>query len=117
MNASDLQRIETQLAVELPAAYREFLLAYPEDAPQEVRRYDLFDDATAVVEETCVFRRYLVEEASPERLAVIGDCGCGDKVCLDLEDGTVLFWSHSEEEFAPLAESIGEYYAALVEPV
>ena len=117
MNTSDVQRIESQLAAELPASYREFLLAYPEDAPAEVRRYDLFDDATAVMEETLVFRRYLVEEASPERLLVIGDSGCGDKVCLELETGAVLFWSHAEEDFAPIAESISEYYAALVEPV
>ena len=117
MTPSDVERIEERLATSLPGGYREFLLAYPDDAPEEVRRFDLFDEPGALVEETLVFRRYLGDEASPERLAVIGDSGCGDRVCLDLATAEVLFWSHAEESFVPLAASVEEYYAAVVEAV
>jgi len=115
MTVVDVERIESQLAA-LPADYREFLLRYPSDAPDDVRRCDLYDDPAEVVEQTLVFRRYLAEE-TPRGLVVIGDGGCGDKVCLDLDSSAVLFWSHVEEDFVPLAESVGEYYAAVVVPV
>lgn len=117
MNPADLQRIEHRLSTTLPEGYREFLLAYPAAAPEEVRRYDLFDDPATLVEETLIFRRYLGEDAAPERLVVIGDSGCGDRVCLDLATEEVLFWSHAEEEFVPIADSVEEYYSAVAEPV
>ena len=117
MTPVDLRHLEEQLGVSLPASYREFLTAYPADASAEVRRYDLFDDPDIVADETLVFRRYLAEHATSERLVVIGDGGCGDKACLDLASGAVLFWSHVEEDFVPLADSTAEYYAALAETV
>lgn len=116
MKPVDVQRIESALAAALPSEYRAFVLGYPSDAPDEVRRCDLYDDPAEVIDQTLVFRRYLAEE-SPPGLVVIGDGGCGDKVCLDLESSAVLFWSHAEEEFAPVAGSVAEYYATVAEPV
>lgn len=110
MIASEIERLERELGSPLPDGYREFLLAYPVEASTELRRYDLFDNADAVIEQTRLFRRYLTDDADPTQHLVIGDSGCGDRICLDVNSSEILFWSHIDEDFAPLADSIDEYY-------
>lgn len=116
MKPADVERIEAILAAPLPSGYREFVLGYPSDAQADVRRCDLFDDAAEVIGQTLVFRRHLVEDA-PRALLVIGDGGCGDKVCLDLDSAAVLFWNHIDEDFVPVAGSVAEYYSMVAETV
>ena len=113
MTTADLDRIEARLGLPLPPGYRAFLANYPADAPAEVRRYELFDAPAAVLDETAVFRRYL-EAEDDDRWLVIGDSGCGDRICLDLTTERVAFWSHDAESFEHLAESVEEYYRLAV---
>ncbi len=110
MRSSDVSQIEVRLGNSLPEDYRTFLTAYPADAPEELRRYNLFDDPAVIVEQTLMFRRYLTDETNGDRYIVIGDIGCGDRVCLDRESSAVVFWSHVDEDFLPLAGSVTDYY-------
>lgn len=117
MFPADVLQIEARLGVALPGDYRGFLIDYPIDAPDNLRRYDLFEDPATIVDETLAFRRYLTDDAERERYIVIGDLGCGDRVCLDQNSNAVLLWSHVDEEFAPLATCVADYYhLAVTEP-
>ncbi|MGC1273933.1 MAG: SMI1/KNR4 family protein [Planctomycetaceae bacterium] len=110
MPPADVLQIEARLGAALPDDYRAFLIDYPADAPDDLRRYGLFEGSAAIVDETLVFRRYLTDDATRERYVVIGDIGCGDRVCLDQSTNAVLLWSHVEEDFAPLANCVADYY-------
>ena len=114
MIPSDVLQIERCLGKNLPEDYRAFLIAYPTDAPADIRQFGLFDDPAAIVEQNFIFRRYLADDAACDRYIVIGDIGCGDRVCLDRESSTVFVWSHADEDFSPLATSVEDYYRIAV---
>lgn len=116
MDVSDLDRIEEELFIELPHAYREFMLAYPDrlrstDAPS----FELQDDPDKLIEINKLVETFQLSDWESSWF-VIGESGCGDYYVIDVADDecAVVFWDHEqgrpspEEGFDSLPEFAGD---------
>lgn len=126
MTDVDLDRIESALALKLPAFYRRFMLDYPRWLPEkqpdwsDVEKWELADPDRVIH-----FNRYVrsFEPAEffddgpwPAHYFVIGSERDQNWFFLDLASGSeaVLLFHHEEGEVRREAESLGEFPAALV---
>ncbi|PTL79954.1 SMI1/KNR4 family protein [Vitiosangium sp. GDMCC 1.1324] len=72
MNASDLQRIERELDIELPPSYRRLMERFPIAALAGNTDTELWDDADGLIQLNRELRRGRVGEPWPEHLFSIG---------------------------------------------
>jgi len=101
VNTVDLEKIETQLDIELPSVYKSLVLAFP--IPACVGNTDtyLWDSADALIEENLALRagRYGAEPW-PKHAFCLGHAGGGDVYALDLRqiDAPVVWVDHGHYE-------------------
>lgn len=127
MTPSDLNRIERNLGITLPASYRALLAAYPPEANSHTRTHWLFEDAQRVIEANLAQRTGGCFRISwPEDYFVIGTNGSdgvyfmapGQSECIyfaDHEDGSpdienlpLFLSSHSPQEHLSIALKLQE---------
>jgi len=96
MQNEEMRVLESELDIELPGVYRDFLLSYPENLLQtSVPNFELLNDAKELI---CLNRE--VERSHMNEwnssFFVIGSSGCGDYYAIDVDepDGEVYFWNH-----------------------
>jgi hypothetical protein len=127
MTEADLDRIESALALKLPAAYRQFMLAYPAWLPgkqpdwSDVERWELANDPEQVIRFNQYVRGFGPGEFFdngpwPPHFFVIGSEQNQNWYFLDLACGSdvVFLFHHEEGEVRRDAESLAEFPAALI---
>ncbi len=127
MTDADLDRIESALALKLPAFYRRFILGYPAWLPakqpdwSDVAKCELADDPERVIHFNQYVRgfgpdEFFDDEVWPPHYFVIGSEAEQNWYFLDLASGSeaVFLFHHEEGEVRREAESLAEFPAALV---
>ena len=131
MTAKDLKRIEDELAIELPTAYRKFVLRYPKALLELKRTFgkhsegpadrELLNDPDALIELNEMIQSSDNMDDFPPEYFLIGDDGCGNYYVLDTdeENSPVYFWNHERSDFDAFEEkeSIHVFAADLLAPV
>ena len=113
MKREDVDRIESELNIKVPNAYRDLVTNYPEEFYEWGADYDLSDSPDRVVE---INREVRTEPFYglkwPDRYFAIGENGCGDYYCLDLQgDFTgVIFFDHEVGQFIRKFSSLDEWW-------
>ena len=137
MTEADVLKIEEELAVSLPDAYRSILLNYPDELlklaeilktdeicdPETPADLELLNDPDSLIENNRFVRtpghRYSKSGAPwPASYFLIGIDGCGDYYAIDLQMGDespVFFWGHEMMEWDEHAPNIREFIPQLVE--
>jgi hypothetical protein len=116
MNQANLDRIETELQIKLPAAYRDFMLGEQGEEFSGNSDTDLWDDADAVISRNKDLRAGMDSGGSepwPPELFFVGDplTTCGNAIMLN-DDRTPVHWiDHCDIE----AESSGEVHPSFAE--
>lgn len=105
LTEADIDSLQSQLAVNLPPEYRDFLLQYNAGVP-EPNRYVTATITTSVQQffgisdanfQDLAWAVNTYEGRLPPAILPIAHAGGGDLICLSLEDGTVYFWAHERE--------------------
>ena len=119
MTDDDVDTIEGQLGVTMPAEYRAFVLNPPAPFLKAYGGHELFTDPRFVVNTTRRNRSELIEVPMPYELVVIGEPGNGDFICLDLsrEPATVVEFDHERSEFRTIAFSFESWVGKLSKPL
>jgi hypothetical protein len=102
MTDDDVDIVEAQLGIALPAEYRVFITNLPGAFVKAYGGYELFTDPQAVINETQGKRLgELIEVRFPSDYVVIGAPGNGDFFCLDLgrEPPAVVEFDHERAKF------------------
>jgi len=112
MTASDLESIESALAIALPAEYRAAMRAYPLNPADANSQIALRDDARAVIAFNRFLRDQFPGEWEPGYFA-IGNSPAGDPYFLDLAAGCpgVWLWDHESHAAAAEAADFGSWVA------
>ena len=130
MTEVDLARIETELAVTVPAHYREFVLAYPQTLRQAKFDYNgelasdsfLFDDPQQVIDSNKGIREpgLLVVDSEtepwPDEYLIVGADGGGNYWCVKLGSKSKAVWFFEHEEGIFERESASLAAARAVRP-
>ena len=103
MTEVDLALIQSELDLEVPEYYREFILNYPEalHAPGcHAWQVELSDVANHVITLNHQVRSSQSIDWEDEYF-VIGESGCGDYYAIDIDDveSPVYFWNHDIGDF------------------
>lgn len=127
MTEADLDRIESALALKLPASYRQLMLDYPLWLPaeqphwSEVERWELANDADRIISFNQEVRsaepgEFFDDRPWPPHYFVIGSERGQNWFFLDLASGSDAVWMfhHEEGELRREASSLAEFPAALV---
>jgi hypothetical protein len=111
MTDDDVDTIDGQLGVNMPAEYRAFVLSPPAPFLKAYGGRELFTNPRSVVYTTLRKRSELIEVRMPYEMVVIGEPGNGDFICLDLsqEPATVVEFDHERNEFRTLAFSFDSW--------
>lgn len=112
MTETDVDRIESSLAVTLPDEYRRLLMEFPSDLSADWARHEIFCSADWIIKQTQSTRLGAIKRRWPTHMIVIGDSGCGDFYCLDLSDrpASVVCWDHEKRRFEFMASSIEQWH-------
>jgi hypothetical protein len=117
MTFDDFDSIEGQLGLDLPPEYRRLLEHYPAELFRSVGQFELSDNPRFVIEETtrCRLEGFSGESRPESKLLVIGDDGCGNYCCLDLnqEPATVVAYDHETDSFSVIAWSLEGWLKSL----
>jgi hypothetical protein len=134
MQSDDLDVLEAQLRVELPLAYKKFLLAYPTRL-SELRRdmgwkqespadRELLNDPWQLLKDNHCVRMPRTPWTDnhgpwPDRYFVIGNNECGDYWALDLSEPStrVYFYDHERGIFAMQSDSVQDFADWLADDV
>jgi hypothetical protein len=94
MNLADLDRIEAELSIRLPDAYRDTMLEFPIAACVGNSDTDLWDDAAALIRFNLELRRGAPGGVPPwpPHLFALGHGGDGSPYALDLRDPSLPVW-------------------------
>lgn len=119
MLREDIELIERQLAVRLPAFYVGFVTEYPLLPPEQadIAELALFNNPRRVITANQQIRIEGLPEARwPENLLVVGESGCGDyyAIHLDGESEFILCWDHELSDFEITSHSIGAFLGQLI---
>lgn len=127
MSDADMDRIESALALKLPASYRRFMLDYPRWLPakqpdwSDVEKWELADDPDRVIRFNQYVRgfgpgEFFDDGPWPAHYFVIGSERDQNWYFLDLASGSdaVFLFHHEEGEIRREADSLAEFSAALV---
>ncbi|MDC0936304.1 SMI1/KNR4 family protein [Pirellulales bacterium] len=109
MTEADIEFVQSELDVEIPKFYRDFLLAYPDElrAPGcHAWQVEILDVAERIVELNREVRMSHAIDWDDEYF-VIGESGCGDYYAIDIDDveSPVYFWNHDFGDFDEREES------------
>jgi hypothetical protein len=117
MNIEQLDRIEAELGISLPEAYRELMLHYPFPEKSGNSDSSLFDDEAAIIDLGKKYHRGFAGLAPwPKHLFFVGDDGAASCYALDLSDPSlqVLFLDHGNcREQRVVAASLEVWVKAL----
>jgi hypothetical protein len=119
MTDDDVDTIEGQLGVTMPAEYRAFVRNPPASFLKAYGGHELFTDARLVVNSTRGRRSELIEVRMPYEFVVIGEPGNGDFICLDLsqEPAPVVEFDHERSAFRTVAYSFESWVRKLSRPL
>lgn len=119
MTDDDVDTIEGQLGVTMPADYRVFVRSPPAPFLKAYGGHELFVDPRFVVNATRGRRSELIEVRMPYEFVVIGEPGNGDFICLDLsqEPATVVEYDHERGGFRTVAFSFDSWVRKLSRPL
>jgi hypothetical protein len=114
MTTQQLQMIESTLNVVLPEAYKQVMASYPWPAYQGSTEASLWDDPSAIVEQTQAQRAGFGDSPQwPQNFVVIGDEDDACPYALDCATGRIVQTDHGNLKVQALAEflSIAELVA------
>ena len=119
MTDDEVDTIEGQLGLTMPAEYRAFVCDPPARFVKAYGGHELFMDPRFVINTTRGRRSELIEVRMPYELVVIGEPGNGDFTCLDLsqEPATVVEYDHERGEFRTVAFSFDSWVRKLSRPL
>ena len=119
MTDDDVDTIEKQLGITMPAEYRAFVRNPPAPFLKAFGGHELFMDPRIVVNTTGGRRSELIDVCMPHEYVVIGEPGNGDFICLDLsqEPAPVVEYDHERGEFRTVAFSFESWVQKLSRPL
>ena len=118
MSDDDVRKVEHELGLTVPAAYRTFVTNYPAAlADCGAGDFELMNSADRVIALNRDLRAggfYGLEW--PTHYLAVGENGCGDYYCLDTtaSAASVLFFDHERQEFVVAAPSLQEWQPVLL---
>jgi hypothetical protein len=94
MTEDDLQRVETTLAIKLPASYRAAMIAFPGPAFAGNTDTEIWDDADAVIAFNAELRRGASGGVKPwpHHMFAMGHAGDGSPSAIDLRSPDAAVW-------------------------
>src|SRR5690349_11646596 len=104
MTDAELAKIESELELELPDYYREFMRNYPAPLlaiPNGPSLGQLSNSPDHIIELNRIVRMMQCFDW-PEEYLAIGESGCGDYYAIDMDDeySSVYLWNHEQGDFA-----------------
>ena len=113
MTKDQIELIEKETGIKLPAGYKHVLLNYPSQLlGTEAEDFCLLNDHLSIIEEnTDVKQHGFFGEPWPEHYFVIGINGCGDYYVINHqnEEFAVGFACHEQMACNPYASSLSEF--------
>ena len=124
MNEADVNKIEKELAVKLPASYRHLLLHFPVEFEADTTDGPLWDDADALIERNLELREArrsmgVDYKPLPDHYLLIGEDGAGWQHLIDLRTDPPIVHimefenvdeiNHAEDE-DDLPQSLNHWY-------
>ena len=121
MTEDDFQKIERDLNVSLPKAYRDVMPAFEKLSAKQMDYVCLYQSAARVVDANNEARDLArIGWEWPDKYLIVGDNGGGNAFCLDLSnpDDTWVWWCDHERncEFSRF-EEIGQFVASEIEDI
>ena len=114
MTSEDLDRVEHQLGVRLPAAYRALIQAYPVGLGASGPDYELIDDAEQLIAINRRLREHgFFGQPWPAHFFSFGGDGSGNEYYLDLrrDPSPVCFADHEGSPYSEQWPSLDEWLA------
>lgn len=116
MTDDDLDTINSQLGMTMPAEYRLLMLTSPPDFDASDGAAWIFRSARQVVSATQQYRIQGVgDEPFPSHYVLIGETGTGDFFCLDLsqDPASVVEFDHERQRFSMISFSFTSWFKRL----
>lgn len=119
MTLDALNTIESALGIRLPQQYADFMLNYPEELDNDnfgAPEFELLNNPERLIEENADAYVDLWGYPLNKDFFIIGNNGCGDYFLINLlNEVSVFHFSHEEQRFYKIADSLTEYVALILD--